>query len=176
MSDKNSRTQFSRRLALHGALAVLLFGAAGVCAADQFGVQVAAGVGDHCVKFDLGVVWDPNLTRWQIGTGIVRRSARPTSRGGAPMEATRMTTSRGRLDTGDPFHEVAGLARPFLEVGAGVRLPSSPHISSDFTLGTAFHCAEFAGVGCSLGLIRDTWRATASSMFPMAVSKSRILV
>ena len=36
--------------------------------ADQFGVQFAAGVADRDVKkVDLGAVWDPNWTWWEIG-------------------------------------------------------------------------------------------------------------
>jgi len=45
----------------------LLLPCSGLAAAGQFGVQVAGGVGDHHVKkLDLGLVWDPNLTWWQI--------------------------------------------------------------------------------------------------------------
>ena len=49
------------------------------------------------------------------------------------------------------FVRSSGSARPFLEVGAGVRLLTSPRITSDFTLGTAFQFAEFAGVGLQFG-------------------------
>ncbi|CAB3798975.1 hypothetical protein LMG28614_04886 [Paraburkholderia ultramafica] len=52
-----------RGLALRGALAALLSGASGLASADQFGVQVAGGLGDlHIKKFDLCVAWDPGLT------------------------------------------------------------------------------------------------------------------
>src|SRR5258708_33421328 len=64
---KNKKTAL-RGLALKGASAALLFGASGLAAADQFGVQIAGGLGDHHIKkLDLGLVWDPNLTWWQIG-------------------------------------------------------------------------------------------------------------
>src|ERR1700756_1800056 len=57
-----------RGLALKVASAATLLGMSGLAAADQFGVQVAAGVGGyHVKKLDLGFVWDPNLTWWQIG-------------------------------------------------------------------------------------------------------------
>ena len=36
--------------------------------ADEFGVQISGGVADHDVKkADLGFVWDPGLTWWEIG-------------------------------------------------------------------------------------------------------------
>lgn len=64
----NSKKNALPGLACKGALVALLSGACGLASADQFGVQMAAGVGDeHVKKFDLGVVWDPGLTWWQIG-------------------------------------------------------------------------------------------------------------
>ncbi|MFP3624468.1 acyloxyacyl hydrolase, partial [Burkholderia sp. SIMBA_051] len=49
------------------------------------------------------------------------------------------------------FIKASGSIRPFIEVGAGVRLLSSPRISSDFTLGSAFQFADVAGVGVQFG-------------------------
>ena len=136
------------------------------------------GVGDHHVKkFDLGFVWDPKLTWWRIGDwhfALIGES-----------NVAWWHTNEGDVhdDNGEigltpviRFTKSSGSVRLFLEVGAGVRLLTSPRISSDFTLGTAFQFAELAGVGSRSALISNTRRATASSMFPMAVSKSRILV
>ncbi|CAB3798970.1 Lipid A deacylase PagL [Paraburkholderia ultramafica] len=49
------------------------------------------------------------------------------------------------------FIKAAGSIRPFVEVGAGIRLLSSPRISSTFTLSTAFQFANMAGLGAQFG-------------------------
>ncbi|MEI6002988.1 acyloxyacyl hydrolase, partial [Paraburkholderia bengalensis] len=55
-------------LALKCAVIAALFSLADTASADQFGVQIAGGIADHHVrKLDLGFVWDPDLTWWEIG-------------------------------------------------------------------------------------------------------------
>jgi lipid A 3-O-deacylase len=49
------------------------------------------------------------------------------------------------------FIKSSGLARPYIEVDAGIRLLSSTRISSDFSVGTAFQFADMAGVGLQFG-------------------------
>jgi lipid A 3-O-deacylase len=49
------------------------------------------------------------------------------------------------------FIKGSGVIRPYAELGAGIRLLSSPRISSTFTLGTAFQFADMAGVGMQFG-------------------------
>lgn len=142
-----------RGLALKGASAAVLFSAAGLAAADQFGVQVAAGVADHHLKrLDLGLVWDPNLTWWQIGDWHFSLIGE--------AHVAWWHTNEG--DVHDNIGEIgvtpiirfikgSGSIRPFIEAGAGVRLLSSPTISSDFTLATAFQFAPMAGIGVQFG-------------------------
>ena len=68
------------------------------------------------------------------------------------------TRVEGRNDIGEfgvtpmiRFIKSSGSVRPFAEVGAGVRLLTSPRISTDLTLSTAFQFAETAGVGLQFG-------------------------
>jgi hypothetical protein len=140
-------------LALKVALTALLSGASTWAAADSFGVQIAAGVGDrHVKKFDLGVAWNPGLNWWQIGDWHFSLIGE--------AHAAWWHTDEGNVhsDIGEigvtpviRFIKISGLVRPFVEVGAGIRLLSSPRISSDFTLGTAFQFADMAGVGVQFG-------------------------
>ena len=69
MSKKNNAW---RHRALHATLgcvfAAALLDLDAAARADEFGVQLAFGLGDHHVKkTDLGLVWDPDLTWWHIG-------------------------------------------------------------------------------------------------------------
>jgi lipid A 3-O-deacylase len=142
-----------RGLALKGAFAAIIFSAPGWVSADQFGVQLAAGVGDlHVKKIDLGVAWGPNLTWWHIGDWYFSLIGE--------AHAAWWHTDEGNVhdDIGEigvtpviRFIKGSGLIRPYVEIGAGVRLLSSPRISSTFILGTAFQSAELAGVGVQFG-------------------------
>jgi hypothetical protein len=141
-------------------------------------VQVAAGAGDrHIKKVDLGVAWDPNLTWWQIGDWHFSLI------GEAHVAWWHTNEGDVHNDIGEigatpviRFIKGSGSLRPFMELGAGIRLLTSPRISSTFTLGTALQFVEMAGVGCSSAAVSNIWPATASSIFPTAVSKSPILV
>ncbi|HEY2021260.1 acyloxyacyl hydrolase [Paraburkholderia sp.] len=142
-----------RGLARNGALAALLMALAGAALADPFGIQVAAGAGDHHIrKLDLGLAWDPNGTWWPIGDWHFALIGE--------AHAAWWHTNEGNVheDIGEigvtpmiRFIKSSGSVRPFAEVGAGVRLLTSPRISTDLTLSTAFQFAETAGVGLQFG-------------------------
>jgi lipid A 3-O-deacylase len=149
----NKKKLVSRGLTLKLALAVLLFEAANPSEADQFGVQVAVGVGDHHIrKLDLGMVWTPNLTWWQIGDwhfaliGEANVAWWHTNEGNVHDNIGEIGATPVIR-----FIKSSGPVRPFVEVGAGIRLLTSPRISSDLTLGNAFQFAELAGVGMRFG-------------------------
>ena len=142
-----------RGLALKGVSAAALLGISGLAAADQFGVQLAAGVANHDLKkFDLGFVWDPNLTWWQIGDwhfsliGEAHVAWWHTSEGN-------VHSNIGEIGVTPiiRFIKGSGSIRPYIEVGAGIRLLSSPTISTSLSLGTAFQFADMAGVGVQFG-------------------------
>jgi lipid A 3-O-deacylase len=69
MTKRNTKRNRRRSsLAFKVAVSLTLFGACTAASADEFGVQIAGGIGNHDVqKADLGFVWDPNLTWWYIG-------------------------------------------------------------------------------------------------------------
>jgi lipid A 3-O-deacylase len=149
----NKKKSAFRDLALKGTAAVLLFGASGLALADQFGLQVGAGLGDrHVKKLDLSVVWDPGLNWWHIGDwhfsliGEANASWWHTNEGDVHDNIGEFgVTPLIRFIKG------SGLIRPYAELGAGIRLLTSPRLSSTFTLGTAFQFAEMAGVGFQFG-------------------------
>ncbi|CAE6689396.1 acyloxyacyl hydrolase [Paraburkholderia haematera] len=146
-----------RGLALKGVSAAVLFGAAGFASADQFGVQVAAGVADHHLeKLDLGLVWDPNLTWWKIGDwhfsliGEAHVAWWHTNEGDVHENIGEFgVTPIIRFIKG------SGAIRPYIEAGAGIRLLSSPTISSDYTVSTAFQFASMAGIGVQFGNLQQ---------------------
>lgn len=149
----NNKKRALRDLALKGASAILLFGASGLAFADQFGVQVGVGLGDHHVKkLDLSVAWDPGLTWWQIGDwhfsliGEANASWWHTNEGDVHDNIGEFGVTPVIR-----FIKGSGGIRPYAEVGAGIRLLTSPRLSSTFTLGTAFQFAEMAGVGLQFG-------------------------
>lgn len=149
---KNKNTVL-RGFTLKGTLTALLMSAAGTALADPFGVQVAAGVGDHHIKkLDLGMVWDPDWTWWQVGDWHFALIGE--------AHVAWWHTNEGNVhgDIGEVgvtpvirFIKMSGPVRPFVEVGAGVRLLTSPRISSDLTLSSAFQFADMAGVGLQFG-------------------------
>jgi len=135
------------------ALAALLVSSAGAASAGPLGIQVTGGVGDHHIKkLDLGLAWDPNLTWWPIGDWHFALIGE--------AHAAWWHTNEGNVheDIGEfgltpmiRFIKSSGSVRPFVEVGAGIRLLTSPRISTDLTLSSAFQFAETAGVGLQFG-------------------------
>jgi hypothetical protein len=124
-----------------------------VAIADSWGVQVASGVADHHVKkADLGLVWDPHWTWWEIGGWHFAIAAEG--------HAAYWHTNEGNVH--DDIFEFgatpvirfvrdSGLVRPFVEAGVGVRLITHPRISESYTLSSAFQFADMVGVGAQFG-------------------------
>ncbi|CAG9238116.1 Lipid A deacylase [Paraburkholderia caribensis] len=150
MEKKNKR---SFNLAPKCVVVAALFGVSSLASADQFGIQIAGGVADHHVrKLDLGFVWDPNLTWWEIGGWHFALLGE--------AHAAWWHTDEGNVheDIGEfgvtpvvRFIKSAGYFRPFIEAGVGVRLLTHPRISSNYTLSTAFQFADMVGVGAQFG-------------------------
>ncbi|TDY25137.1 lipid A 3-O-deacylase PagL [Paraburkholderia sp. BL6665CI2N2] len=149
----NNKKNALRGLTLKIFAGSLILGASGLALADQWGVQVAGGLGDHHVrKLDLGVVWDPNLTWWQIGDWHFALI------GEAHVAWWHTDESDEHRDIGEfgvtPFIRFirgTGSIRPFVEAGVGVRLLTHARISSDYTYATAFQFAPTAGAGVQFG-------------------------
>jgi lipid A 3-O-deacylase len=153
LSMKINQNSFMRVIidvAILGLLAITSDGSL----ADQFGVQLAGGVADHDVrKGDVGVVWDPGLSWWQIagyhftvvGEGHVaywdiRESGAAHS---------------GILELGITpvfrFIRSYGWFRPYIEAGVGVRLLSHVRETDDRTFSSSFQFADMVGLGLQFG-------------------------
>jgi lipid A 3-O-deacylase len=143
----------ARGLTLKISLFAGLLAASGFASADQFGVQIAGGLADHHVrKLDLGVVWDPGLNWWYIGDwhfSLVGEA-----------HAAWWHTDEGNVhdNVGEfgvtpvvRFIKGSGAIRPYFEAGVGVRVLTSPTISSRYTLSSAFQFADMVGVGAQFG-------------------------
>ncbi|MDE1178958.1 acyloxyacyl hydrolase [Paraburkholderia sp.] len=124
-----------------------------VARADQFGVQVAGGMADHHVnKLDLAAVWDPGLNWWYIGdwhftvVGEGHVSWWHTSEGNVHENIGEVG-----LTPVLRFIKGSGWFRPYFEAGVGVRLLTSPTISTSYKLSTAFQFADMVGVGAQFG-------------------------
>lgn len=121
--------------------------------ADRFGLQIATGTGDHHVqKLDLGVVWDPNLTWWEIGQWHFALI------GEAHAAWWHTDEANAHRDVGEfgltpilRFIKGGGPVRPFIEAGLGVRVLTSPTVSTDYKYSTAFQFSPMAGVGVQFG-------------------------
>ncbi|MEM5387002.1 acyloxyacyl hydrolase [Paraburkholderia phymatum] len=140
-------------LVLRCAAAAAFLGVCGPVLADQFGVQITGALADHHVrKLDLGFVWDPNLTWWEIGgwhfalIGEAHAAWWHTDEGNVHNNIGEFgVTPVVRFIKG------SGAFRPFVEAGVGVRVLTSPRISSTFTLGSAFQFADMVGAGAQFG-------------------------
>jgi hypothetical protein len=149
--EKKNNASFN--LALKCVVAAALLGASGLASADQFGVQIAGGLADHHVrKLDLGFVWDPNLTWWEIGgwhfalVGEAHAAWWHTDEGNVHDNIGEFGVTPVVR-----FIKSSGAIRPFIEAGVGVRILTHPRISSDYTLSTAFQFADRVGVGAQFG-------------------------
>ncbi|MEM5365545.1 acyloxyacyl hydrolase [Paraburkholderia azotifigens] len=135
------------------AAAATFLGASGLASADQFGIQVTGGTADHHVrKLDLGFVWDPNLTWWEIGgwhfalLGEAHAAWWHTDEGNENENIGEFGVTPVIR-----FIKGSGWFRPFVEAGVGVRVLTHPRLSSTFTMGSAFQFADMAGVGAQFG-------------------------
>jgi hypothetical protein len=141
------------RVAATTVVAVSALSTTGAARADSWGVQVGGGFADHGVKkAQLGGVWDPGLSWWEIGAYHFTAVAE--------ADVAWWHTDQGNVNSNvfevgiTPvlrFIRSSGAIRPYIEVGAGVRYISHPRISDTFTLSTAFQFATMAGVGAQFG-------------------------
>jgi hypothetical protein len=148
---KNKKSVWSGRLCL---CAAALSAASAGARADQFGVQIGGGVANHDIKkADLGFVWDPNWTWWEIGgfhftvVGEAHVSYWHTSED----NAVHPNIFEVGLTPVFRFIRSSGTFRPFIEAGVGVRLLSHSRITEDFSVGSAFQFADLVGVGAIFG-------------------------
>ncbi len=110
----------------HSAVTVTL-GLASVAAHadDRWGVQIAGGAGTHDFKkADLGIVWDPNLTWWEIGgfhftlLGEGHVSYWHTTK----SNSVHPNICKFGITPVLRFVKSSGYFRPFVEAGVGVQL------------------------------------------------------
>jgi lipid A 3-O-deacylase len=144
-----------------GAVALLALSASFSARAEdddssKWGLQLAAGIADHhqihVRKADIGLVWDPRLSWWDIGgwhfSMVVEGHL-------AAWHTDQGNVNSNIVETGVTpvfrFGKNSGSVRPFIEAGVGVRLISHPRISTDYTLSSAFQFADMVGVGLQLG-------------------------
>jgi len=133
--------------------AMLLSAPARADNSDTFGLQVAGGDADHEVKkIDLGLVYDPHWSWWQLG---VWHFALVAEGHAAYWQADEGNVNSDIYEFGVTpvirFIRDAGPVRPFIEGGVGVRVISHPYIATDFMLSTAFQFADMIGVGAQFG-------------------------
>jgi lipid A 3-O-deacylase len=118
--------------------------------ADQFGVQIAGGVADHDIKkADLGFVWDPGLTWWEIGGYhfTVVGEAHAAYWDIRESNAAHPNIWEFGVTPVFRFIKSSGWIRPYIEGGVGVRLLS--HVRETFS--SSFQFADMLGVGAQLG-------------------------
>jgi lipid A 3-O-deacylase len=122
--------------------------------ADRWGLQIAGGVANHDFKkADVGVVWDPNLTWWEIGgfhftlVGEGHVSYWHTTE----SNAVNSNIWEFGLTPVLRFVKSSGYFRPFVEAGVGVRVLSHARITNDYTLSSGFQFADMVGVGMIFG-------------------------
>lgn len=122
--------------------------------AGQFGLQFAAGVADHDVrKADLGLVWAPGLSWWEIGgyhfTVVGEASLAYWNIREQP--AVHPNIWEFGLTPVFRFVKAAGWFRPYIEAGVGVRLLSHVDETPDRSLSSSFQFADMVGVGVQFG-------------------------
>ncbi len=137
--------------AVIGALAIASTAAK---AENTFGVQFAAGLADHGVKkLDLGGVWDPHLTWWDLGgyhfTVVGEGHV-------AYWDIQESQAAHGNIwEFGATpvfrFIKDAGWFRPYVEAGVGVRLLSHVRETETRTFSSSFQFADMVGVGVAMG-------------------------
>jgi lipid A 3-O-deacylase len=138
---------------LKGGLLLSLLGGFQTASAGQFDLQVSGGIADHNIKkAGLAFVWDPGLTWWHIGgfhfTLVGEAHVAYWHASGADINRT---IYEAGISPFIRFIKDSGAIRPYIEVGAGVRVLSHPAISSNYTLSTAFQFCDTVGVGMQFG-------------------------
>ena len=122
--------------------------------ADDFGVQISGGVADHDVKkADLGFVWDPGLTWWEIGGYhfTVVGEAHVAYWDIRESDAAHPDIWEFGLTPVFRFIKSSGWFRPYIEGGVGVRLLDHVRETEDRTFSSSFQFADMLGVGAQFG-------------------------
>jgi lipid A 3-O-deacylase len=122
--------------------------------ADQFGIQIAGGVADHDIKkADLGFVWDPGLSWWEIGGFhfTVVGEAHAAYWDIQESEAAHSSIWEFGLTPVFRFIRSSGWIRPYVEAGVGVRLLSHVRETETRTFSSSFQFADMVGVGAQFG-------------------------
>lgn len=122
--------------------------------ADQVGVQVAGGVADHDIKkADIGLVWDPGLSWWEIGGFhfTVVGEAHVAYWDIDEDHASHPDIWEFGLTPMFRFIKSAGWLRPYFEAGVGVRMLSHVRETDDRTFSSSFQFADVVGVGAQFG-------------------------
>ena len=143
-----------QKCSLYGALFGALALASATARADQFGLQIAGGVADHDVrKADVGVVWDPNWTWWEIGGFhfTVVGEAHVAYWDIRENQASNPGIWEFGLTPMFRFIKSSGWFRPYVEAGVGVRLLSHVRETETRTFSSAFQFADVVGVGAQFG-------------------------
>jgi lipid A 3-O-deacylase len=137
-----------------GAIALTLGLASAAAHADRWGLQVAGGVANHDFKkADIGVVWDPDLTWWEIGGFHFKLLGEGHVGYWHTSESNSVHPNIWEVGVTPVlrFVKSGGWFRPFIEAGVGVRLLSHTRITDDFSISTAFQFADMVGVGAIFG-------------------------
>lgn len=115
---------------------------------------MAGGVADHSVrKADLGLVWDPGLSWWEIGgyhftvVGEAHVSYWDIQEG----HAAHSNIWEFGLTPVFRFVRSSGWFRPYLEAGVGVRMLSHVRETGDRSLSSSFQFADVVGIGAQFG-------------------------
>ncbi len=122
--------------------------------ANRWGIQIASGVANHDVKkADLGVVWDPNLTWWEIGGCHFTLLGEGHVSYWHTTESNAVNSNIWEFGLTPVLRLVkrSGYFRPFIEAGVGVRVLSHARITQDYTLSTDFQFADMVSVGMIFG-------------------------
>lgn len=153
MQSRDSITHKLRCTGLSILLPLTLLLSSPVALANSWGVQIAGGVADHHVKkADVGVVWDPDWTWWEISGWHFAFVAEGHI---AYWHSNEGNVHDNIFEFGATpvirFVRSSGNVRPFVEAGIGVRLLSHPSISETYTLSSAFQFADMVGIGVQFG-------------------------
>lgn len=145
---------FWRSLLSHGAIALSLGLVSAAAHADRFGLQVGGGITDRDInKVDVGVVWDPGLTWWEIGGFhfTLLGEGHVAYWHSTVNYATNPNIWEFGVTPVLRFVKSSGTFRPFIEAGVGVRVLSHTRITPYFTVSSAFQFADMVGVGAIFG-------------------------
>jgi hypothetical protein len=144
--------RFGRVFMLRSAAVVILFGGASCANADQYGVQIAGGFGDHGVdKIDLGFAWDPGLKWWDFGGWHMTLIGEAHAAYWFTSGEMHNTVWEFGVTPILRYIKDSGAFRPYIEAGAGLRGLTHPTVNSTYSLSSAFQFTEVVGVGVQFG-------------------------